>query len=96
MKVVALVISLGMFYWEFGQNNTDTVCLVGNIAIAVINVFWIMFDANDTLPFGLVWGISWTLFVVLQLPLLYVKFPGYYLAVALSSRSVAMYAKKNM
>jgi hypothetical protein len=96
MKVVALAISLGMFYWEPGQNTTGTVCLVGNIAIAVINVFWIMFDVKDTLLFGMAWGLSWTLFVVLQIPLLYVKFPGYYLAVALSSRSVALYVKKNM
>ena len=48
MKVVALAISLGMFYWEPGQNTTDTVCLAGNIAIAVINVFWIMFDVKDS------------------------------------------------
>ena len=42
IKVLALVISLGVFYWESG--TADTGYLAANIAISVINAGWIVSD----------------------------------------------------
>jgi hypothetical protein len=94
VKVMALVISIGMFYWESGA--TDSGYLTANIAILVINAGWIISDAKGALLFGVVWETAWILFVMLQWKLLSVKYPGLYLAVALSSRAVAMHVKKTL
>jgi hypothetical protein len=92
IKVLALVISLGVFYWESG--TADTGYLAANIAISVINAGWIVSDAKGAPLFGLSWEAAWILFVIPQWKLLSVKHPGLYLAVALSSRAAAMYMKK--
>ena len=84
-----------MFYWETAPTSSDPAYLAANTAIAIVNVGWIVFDSLDTPVLGAMWGSAWAAFVGLQWRLLLVKNPGMYLAVAISSRAVVMYAKKN-
>jgi hypothetical protein len=92
IKIVAMIVSIGMFFWESG--TADHGYLAANIGVLVINACWIAYDAKEFMLFGLMWALAWIMFVLLQFPLLYVKHPGLYLAIALSSRAVAVYVKR--
>ena len=96
IKLIALLVSVGMFYWEPGTPAVDRSYLVINIIVAVVNTIWILYDSRRALAFGVAWGVAWALFVALQWPLLGVKHPGLYLAVALSARAVAVSVRKHM
>jgi hypothetical protein len=83
-----------MFYWEQAVPNPSY--MPANVITAVANAAWIAYDSRNSKTFGVAWGLAWIIFVALQWPLLGTKHPGLYLALAISSRAVAIFVRNRI